>query len=378
MSDLEQFSGLIGDIYDAALDPALWSGVFKKACNFIGTTAATLASVDVLRSGTIVYYHWGLAPGYDDVYVKKWSKLNPFFPTATFFDLETVHAPIPECVPRDEFCQSLFAREWVAPQGLVDALVSNLEKSPITCVGFWIFRRFNEGFANEETRRRFALVVPHIRRAVAIGQVIDLKTIEAAALADSFDTLPAGMFLVDAVGRIVHANLRGHVMVSEANVLNARGGKLGAIDPEADQALLDAFTAADSGDGAMGRRGLAVPLKARDGTRYVANVLPLTSGARRKAGVLYSAVATVFVHKAELDLPSPPEAIAREFRLTPAELRVLFAIIEVGSVHDVSEVLGIGEPTVRTHLQRLFDKTSTHRQADLVKLVAGYANALLV
>jgi hypothetical protein len=51
-----------------------------------------------------------------------------------------------------------------------------------------------------------------------------------------------------------------------------------------------------------------------NGTRYVANVLPLTSGARRKAGVSDAAVATAFVNKAPLDLPSPPEAIAKSRR----------------------------------------------------------------
>jgi hypothetical protein len=47
------------------------------------------------------------------------------------------------------------------------------------------------------------------------------------------------------------------------------------------------------------------------------------------------------VHKAALDLPSPPEVIAKEFKLTPAELRVLFAIVEIGGVREVAEVLGI-------------------------------------
>ena len=377
MADMEQFSDLIGDIYDASLDPALWPGVFMRACNFIGASAAALLSHDMVRRGTTVFYNWGFTPGYEKVYVESSCKINPFFPTALFFDLETVHAPVPECVPRDEFCRSRFAKEWVAPQGFIDTLMSNLEKSPISCAGFWVFRRFNEGFADDETRRRFALVVPHVRRAVAIGQVIDLKKIEAAALADSLDTLPAGMFLVDAIGRIVHANLCGHVMASEGNVLNARGGKLGTLDPEAEQALLDAFIAAGRGDGSMGRKGLAVPLKVRDETRYVANVLPLTSGARRRAGVFYSATATVFVYKAVLDLASPPEAIANEFKLTPRELGVLFAIVEVGGAPEVAEVLGISAETVKTHLGRLFEKTRTSRQADLVKLVAAYSNPLL-
>ena len=237
-------------------------------------------------------------------------------------------------------------------------------------------RRLSEGFADEEMRRRFALVAPHIRRAVVIGNAIDLKTVEAAALADSLDTLTSGMFLVDANGRIVHANASGHQMISEASALRAPRGRLSAIDLQTDRALLDSFAAAARGDDALGRKGIALLFKARDGKRHVAHILPLTSGTRRRASASYAAAATVFVRKAELDLPSPPEAVGKEFGLTPAELRVLFAVIEVGAVAEVSHVLGISEATVKTHLQHLFDKTGTHRQAELVKLVAGYANAL--
>ena len=73
----------------------------------------------------------------------------------------------------------------------------------------------------------------------------------------------------------------------------------------------------------------------------------------------------------------PPEVIAKTFDLTPSELRVLVAIVEVGGVQETAEALGIAETTVKTHLRRVFAKTGTGRQADLVKLVAGFANPLV-
>src|SRR6185369_5126406 len=106
-----------------------------------------------------------------------------------------------------------------------------------------------------------------------------------AALADSLDALESGVFIVDAKGRIVHVNASGVALVAQANAVRAPSGRLGATDPAADQALLDIFTAAGGGDAALGRKGIAVPIAARDDERYVAHVLPLTSGARRKAGV---------------------------------------------------------------------------------------------
>ena len=102
---------------------------------------------------------------------------------------------------------------------------------------------------------------------------------------------------------------------------------------------------------------MAVPLVARDGERYVAHVLPLSSGARRSAGVGYAAAAVLFVQKAALATRSPPEAIAKTYRLTAMEVRVLLAIVEIGGVPDVAETLGIGESTVKTHLKRLYEKT---------------------
>ena len=105
-------------------------------------------------------------------------------------------------------------------------------------------------------------------------------------------------------------------------------------------------------------------------------MLPLTSGARRRAGRTYTAAAALFVRKAALVVPSAFEVIGRTFKLTPTELRVLVAIVEVGGVPEVAAALGVAVTTVKTHLGRLFEKTGAMRQADLVKLVAGYATPL--
>jgi DNA-binding CsgD family transcriptional regulator len=112
----------------------------------------------------------------------------------------------------------------------------------------------------------------------------------------------------------------------------------------------------------------------RSGERYIAHVLPLTAGLRRRASASYAATAALFVHPAALPVASPPAAIAKVYRLTPTELRVLLAIVEVGGVPEVAEALGVAESTVKTHLGRVYEKTGASRQADLVKLVAGFAS----
>jgi DNA-binding CsgD family transcriptional regulator len=87
------------------------------------------------------------------------------------------------------------------------------------------------------------------------------------------------------------------------------------------------------------------------------------------------AVAALFVRKVALDSRCG-ELVARTFELTPAELRVLLTIVEVGGVPETSAALGIAESTVKTHLRHVFAKTGARRQADLVKLAAGFSNPL--
>jgi len=375
MSELELLSALIGHIYDASLDPALWPTVFDRICDFVGCRQTSVVFQDVVGQKVDVYLTSTVDPHYRELFQTKYFRLNPIFPAVMFSEIART-VPATEVLPREDFVQTRFAREWLTPQGYLDAVFTTLEKSAISCTFLVAIRNGRQGLFDEAARRRVELLVPHIRRAILVGKTVDLHKVEAATLADSLDTLASGMFLVDGTGRIVRANLRGHLMVSDGDVVRATGGKLGATDAAADQPLLDSFAACRNGDAALGQRGIAIPLRARDATRYVAHVLPLTSGLRREAGASYRAVATVFVRKAALDLPSAPEAISRQFKLTPAELRVLFALVEVGGIGEVAEVLGVSEATVKTHLQHVFEKTETARQAELVKLVAGYANAL--
>jgi DNA-binding CsgD family transcriptional regulator len=375
MREDERLSQLIGEIYDAALDPALWIGVLENCAAFVGGSAAALFSKDAASKTGDVAYHVGIEPYYKQLYFEKMIKLDPLTIGHFFAEVEQPVA-VADIMPYHEFVETRSYREWGQPQGLVDVLNVALDKTPTSAAMFCIFRHERDGLVDDEMRRRMRVIVPHVRRAVLIGRVIDLSTSQAASFADTLDGMRHAMLLVDAFARIVHANAAGHALLAEGTVLRAVGRKLAAHDERAEQLLHETFLAAGNGDAAVGIKGIAVPLMGQNGEHHVAHVLPLTSGERRRAGASYAAVAALLVHKAALDAPSPPEIIAKTYKLTPTELRVLLAVVEVGGVPEVAEALGIAETTVRFHLRALFEKTGTHRQADLVKLVAGFTSPL--
>jgi DNA-binding CsgD family transcriptional regulator len=367
---------LIGHIYDAALDAALWPEVLAKIGVFLGGEAGGLLSKDAVSKTGTAHYTFGVDPHYVQLYNETHSRCDPVATLPSFGVGQIVS--IPDLVPYDEFRRERFFQEWMRPQGLVDAANSVLEKSSSSCSFITILRSEASGIVDDEMQRRMALVVPHVRRAVLIGKAMEFKETEAAIFAEMLDSLSAGLFLIAADGRIVHANAAGHRMLDARDILRSLHGRLGTHDRQVDKALQEIFAASDNGDAGVGVKGIALPLTAHDGERYVAHVLPLTSGERRRAAKAYTATAVMFVCRATMQGPPVPEVISKLYSLTPTELRVLLAIVEVGGIPEVATAFGVADSTIRTHVGRLFDKTGVGRQADLVKLVAGFSAPLAV
>jgi DNA-binding CsgD family transcriptional regulator len=374
--DAEAFSALVADIYDAALDPPSWRRVLKKICGFArgGPTACLFWQDAVKRTGQ-VYHIWGGDPHYSRLYWDKYVGLNPFTAVAGHFPVEEIYSAA-DTLPLPQFFETPFYKEWMMPQGWGDVLSANLDKSATSLAVFSIARHARDGLVDDEMRRRMRLLVPHVRRSAMIGKLINLGRVEAAAFADTLDGLQAGMFLVDAGGRLVHANASGRAMLNEGNVLHANG-RLVALDAQSDEALRHILLAARKGDATPGDKGVAVRLAARDGDQFVTHVLPLTSGARRRAGISYAAIAAIFVQKAGHDASPALAMLAQQFELTPAEVRVLIAIMDYGGVAKVASTLKLSPATVRTHLRHVFEKTGMRRQADLVKLMTSYPASIL-
>ena len=66
----------------------------------------------------------------------------------------------------------------------------------------------------------------------------------------------------------------------------------------------------------------------------------------------------------------PLSAFAELYGLTATETRVLDHLARGRTPQEAADVLGVGLTTVKTHLQKLFAKTGTGRQTELVQLLA--------
>lgn len=377
MSDAERLSLLIGDIYDTTLDPTRWTDVLEKITRYIRGTAAGLLSQEFGDGAVSFYYSWGDDPEYTKLYRAKYANLNPSVVPIALSVKPGEVCSLSTAISYDEFLRSRLYKEWVKPQGYGDVTTVLIEKSASSFAHLAVLHYGRDSPVDEAARKRMRLLAPHICRAVAISKIVELSKIEAAMLADTIDSLSAGVFLLQEDGRVVHANASGKAILKERGLLHQANGVIQAVDLQARSNLLRAIANAANDDVGLGGRGISIPLSSINGERYVAHILSLTSGVRRKIGQLHRAAVAMFVHKATLHRPTLVETVATQFKLSPSEVRVLFAIIEVGGAPQVAKVLGISLDTVKTHLKRVFAKTGTNRQVDLVKLVTGYANPLI-
>ena len=138
MRDDERLTRLIGDIYDAALEAALWPRVLVRIGEFVGAEAGGILSKDSVSKVSIPHYHFGVDPNFVQIYAETHSKFDPVS-TLPFFDVGQI-VSIPELVAYEEFLEGRFFREWMQPQGLVDAANSVLEKSVLSCSFLTILR----------------------------------------------------------------------------------------------------------------------------------------------------------------------------------------------------------------------------------------------
>jgi len=368
-SEAARLSELIGLIYDAALDPALWPRALEQACLFVGGSSGALFWHDAATEESAALHMFNEDPHYTQLYFEKYLPLNPCFPAGAFIEAGLVWGST-DLIPFEEIVETRFYAEWMKPQGIIDALGTNLEKSATSASVLAVRMHEEDGLADADDRRRLGLLVPHFQRAVAIGRLFDQDKAAQAVLTETLDHVSAAVFLVGPAGRLVFTNEPARLMLDEGILVGERNGALTAMSAEAQRALRDALLAAENGNATADHRG-SIPIVNSHG-RWFADVLPLTSGDRRRAGALHSAVAAVFVRKTSLASPPPLEALARMYKLTASEVRVLDAVMKVSGVKALADALGLTQATVKTHLHNLFRKTGTGRQSELVKLVAGF------
>lgn len=217
-------------------------------------------------------------------------------------------------------------------------------------------------------RDMMALLFPHLRQMLRLVRRASLHERSQALTFQALAALSVGVFVVNANAQVRLMNSAAERIVRANLGVRASAGRVSLADVRLTERLRAAIRAAALAP--LGRSmfaGETIVARTREGAPISLMVSPLPPEIS-PAGPA-EALAAVFVGDPAANLDPSMEMVRAAYRLTPAETRVLFAIVNGQRPSDYAAANGISQNTVHTQLKTLFAKTGCHRQADLVRKV---------
>jgi PAS domain-containing protein len=270
---LDRFSAVVERIYDSALMPELWPTTVAEMGALTGSSMTAIHVFDVATGSA----PFAFVDGVDEAFQK--SMLTVYGPMwSNVIGLPRLRVGDPkfldDLIAPEEFLSTRFYLEWVKPQnqrwwaGMV--LLRQGSRLVIQSNG----RKIDEPAYEAADRTMFERLAPHLCRAMAISDILDLASWRTRALESAMDGLAAGVFLTNAAGDVVYMNRAADALVSAGDSLGLAGRRLAARDAQANQSLARALRA----DMAGKAHSTQVALPAGESGGMIANVLPVASG----------------------------------------------------------------------------------------------------
>ena len=352
-------------LYGAAVEHNDWERVIARFADLVGGAKAWLPELNLangLGRGVIAR----IEPTAQERYFQYFASRNPFVPIGGA-------APWPLNVRTDEdefrkeeFTRTEYYNDFLAPQDIHSCLIVRLGRRGGVQSTLNVSRpRRKDQFARSELEVARRLQ-PHVIRAFNLGRRFADLGAFAAGLTEALDRSLHGVLLLDDAGRVVHANRLAERLLREPEGLGIVNGRLSASPNELGRRLECLIGQAAGRDGGIRTGGsIALPTPSR--------VLPLSLiVAPLRADRLTTPAGPcviVCVTDLEAGVSPPAQQLAAVFRLTPAEGRVALALFEGATPREAAAALGLSPHTVHVHLARIFEKTATNRQAELIQLM---------
>jgi DNA-binding CsgD family transcriptional regulator len=358
-----RFTALIAAIYQAGADFRCWPEAMRLMAQAFHAPAVVFGSLSPRVEEVFI-----IAPEVDPVQLQRYASyyhpINPVWPHMLSSPVGAVKTDT-MVVPRREFARTEIFNDFLLPQdhGSMLGAVTHVDHMRHLSV---VVQRRRE-FEREEIAL-YRRLTPHLQRAVQLNVKLELLNLQCAASAELLDQLARGAFLVDAAARVMFANREAEHSMTSSGGLRVVNGTVRA-QSAADTAKLHALIAGCAGQGSEAEDG-GLLLLARGPHRapVTVSVLPF----RREEPILLSRRPVAIVFTSDPDrTPAPPEArIKLRYGLTPAETAFAIEIVKGDGIQACADRLGISRATARTHLSHIFRKTSTSRQAELVRLLS--------
>jgi DNA-binding CsgD family transcriptional regulator len=378
--DAQSFQSAIEAIYDAALDPALWSRAADKLKPAMGGGCHLLV-FDTEQAQPLFSIANCFDSAFFDRYYGHYMGISPYFApfakASTGIPLWADDLVTRQCLLRTEFYHDFMRPAGISPS-FAGLKLCAMDKTHLS-LAINIVRP--ESVSNcAATERLLSEIGRHVLRAFEINKLMVVSHDNRSTLDRLLGHLQTAVLVIDQHRRVLSANRLAEDLLTRQRLLQtAAGGELHACRSDDDERLGRYLSSTNA--------PAAHPVSLHcttTGRRYTAWRLRLHSG-RKHLARRYDDIAAAFPRATDIVLVSPmdnqltvePDLIRTVFNLTIAESRLVSALVAGRTLAEHARELGVSVKTARNQLASAFGKTDTTTQSELVRLVLSALSILV-
>lgn len=365
---------LVGLIYEAAGDPGLWSELLTELSTLLKAPTFNFAVQEFPPSRGRYNFELGsvgLDPCYFRSYKAYYGAKNPVLTQGGRLMEEGHVYRNAELCPDEEFVRTEFYNDWITPQRMSHALFGIVLKGKGYTAFTNVVRYLGAPPFSEDEIDLLRVLNPHLKQAVELHlRIRNLESREEAAT-EALDRWNLGVILLDCNGTLVFMNRSAEAILKRQDGLQFHGNGLRAgtlSETSILQKLITGATGITCQPTLTLHPGGALALSRPSGKRPL-EILITPACQNRMLVPERNVSAIVFVNDPDEAEESDTVLLRHLYGLSRAEADVAALLLQGKEIKEVTDKLHISRNTAKTHLSRLFEKTGTRRQAELLRLL---------
>nr|AAR11778.1 TeiR [Comamonas testosteroni] len=358
----EQFSALINQLYETAMDPEGWKPFLETLRLQLGGNYASL----IVRPGSA-----------DDVglIVSAAGDRRDLMPNCPKISMSPFRGmptdrivTVGDVMPESEWRASSYYNDWCKQLQVFHVMAADIVTKDSCVYGLRITRPEGAPAFNKQERAFGSMMLPHIKRALTLHLSVNQDRQVISLYSKATAQLMVGVVILDQNGNVLECNPAAASILDMQDGLKISGGMLEANyanDTRKLQRLIkDALMHTQVSRLSM-TEGMSV--SRQSGQLNWGVVVQSISPDEWTEGKQRPSVA-VFVRDTGGKADPPVKLAQQLFQLTPAETSLAIQLANGLSLEEAAEALIIRRNTARAHLRSIFSKTGVRRQTELVRI----------
>jgi len=378
MTDQDLLLDFIDCIYECGSGGQSWTVFLRKFDKQFPAVKTAFTGYDANHR----HLNFVLNGNYENTFFKSYEQhyhsLNPWFPFLHTLPPLTANVWAHDFLPLEELHATEFYHDWLKPQGDTSTGFSSiLDRSPHSFINLNCNVSLDHLAEGRKAHNFLLLLEPHIQRSFAISRKLKGTILRSNTMETILDRQGNAILLLDEDGRLDYANEKGEELLRAANIVKCNPDHRLVFTYSKDQINISKQIRHLMGLEHTNR--ISVKLSLPEDNPFIALITPVTGNryqsdhlmegmVLRKKRVMITLIDPLF-------RPADPERlIASAYGTTPAETRLVLALLQGLSVRESAEQAGTTYQTARSQLQVVFRKLDVRSQSHLVQNLSKILN----